>query len=54
MKKIRRFLQVMLFINFMIGMEKGMKPANLILIIVNGLLLISIAAGEVRRKDDGR
>lgn len=54
MKKIRRFLQILLFINFMIGVEQNMKPANLALIIANGALVIGLSIEEMRREVDGR
>lgn len=40
MKKIRRFLQVLLFINFMVGLHGGMKVGNLVLILINGALVL--------------
>jgi len=48
MRKIRRFLTVLLFINFFVGMAQGMNPLNLGLVIVNGVLVIALAAGEKR------
>ncbi len=44
MRKIRRFLQVLLFINFMIGLRKGMGAENLVLILVNGIILLIVIA----------
>ncbi len=46
MRKIRRFLQVLLFINFMIGLHDGMGAGNLVLILVNGALVLAVAAKE--------
>lgn len=48
MRKIRRFLTVLLFINFFAGMAQGMKPLNLGLVIVNGIFVIALAVGEKR------
>ncbi len=46
MRKIRRFLQAALFINFILGLHEGMKAGNLALILVNGILVLAIIAGE--------
>lgn len=46
MRKIRRFLQALLFINFMVGLYDGMKAGNLVLILVNGVLVLAVIAGE--------
>lgn len=46
MKKIRRFLQTLLFINFMVGLYDGMRARNLILILINGVLVLAVIAGE--------
>lgn len=46
MRKIRRFLQALLFINFMVGLYDGMRAGNLILILVNGILVLAVIAGE--------
>lgn len=46
MRKIRRFLQALLFINFMVGLYDGMRVGNLILILVNGILVLAVIAGE--------
>lgn len=48
MRKIRRFLTVLLFINFFVGMAQGMKLLNLGLVILNSILVIALAAGEKR------
>lgn len=42
MKKIRRGLQVLLFINFMVGLHYGMKAGNLVLILINGALVLAV------------
>ena len=52
MKKIRRFLQTLLFINFMVGLYDGMRARNLILILINGVLVLEVIAGE--EKEVGR
>lgn len=49
MRKIGRFLQALLFINFMVGLHDGMKAGNLVLILVNGILVLAIIAGEERK-----
>lgn len=36
MKKLRRFLTVLLFINFSWGMATGMEPLNFWLVMANG------------------
>lgn len=46
MRKIRRFLQVVLFINFMVGLGNGMRAGNLISILVNGVIVLAIIASE--------
>lgn len=51
MKKIRRFLQVLLFINFMIGLHDGMKAGNLAAILVNGMIILAVTIRG--RKKDG-
>lgn len=49
MRKIRRFLTVLLFINFFMGMAHGMKVWELALVIVNGLLVIALAARDIKK-----
>lgn len=49
MKKARRFLQILLFINFIVGIHGGMKAKNLVLILVNGVLVLAVIIREVRR-----
>lgn len=46
MRKIRRFLQVLLFINFMVGLGEGMRAANLIAILINGIIVIAVITNE--------
>lgn len=46
MRKIRRFLQALLFINFIVGLHDGMRAGNLIAILVNGLIVLAIMAVE--------
>lgn len=46
MRKIRRFLLVLLFINFMIGLHGGMKVLNLALILINGVILLAVIFRE--------
>lgn len=46
MKKIRRFLQVLLFINFMAGLHDGMRAWNLAAILVNDVLVLTVIACE--------
>lgn len=49
MRKIGRFLQALLFINFMVGLHDGMKAGNLVLILVNGILVLAVIVGEERK-----
>jgi len=46
MRKIRRFLQVLLFINFMVGLHDGMRAGNLVAILVNGVFVLAVIASE--------
>ena len=46
MKKIRRFLQALLFINFMVGLYDGMRAGNLVAILVSGVLVLAVIFGE--------
>ncbi len=46
MKKIRRFLQVLLFINFMVGLHDGMKAMNLATVLVNGVIVLAVIVAE--------
>ncbi|MCM1246673.1 MAG: hypothetical protein NC293_13625 [Roseburia sp.] len=49
MRKIRRFLTVLLFINFFAGMAQGMKIWNVTLITVNALPVIVLAVKEIKK-----
>ena len=46
MKKLRRLLQSVLFINFMVGIYDGMKAKNLVAILINGVVVLALIAGE--------
>ena len=46
MRKIRRFLQALLFINFMVGLHDGMKAGNLAAILVNGVIVLVVIAKD--------
>lgn len=46
MKKIRRFLQVLLFINFMVGLQDGMRAGNLVAVLVNGVIVMAAIMAE--------
>lgn len=50
MRKIRRFLQTLLFINFMVGLHDGMRAGNLVAILINGFLVLAVIAGEDEEK----
>ncbi|WP_286153721.1 hypothetical protein [Sporofaciens musculi] len=50
MKKIRRFLQVLLFINFMVGLHDGMKVGNLAVVLINGAIVLAIIISEKEEK----
>ena len=57
MRKIRRFLQVLLFINFMVGVGQGMKAGNLVSILINGIIVLAIIANhdsEEEREDESK
>ena len=49
MRKIRRFLTVLLFINFFAGIVQGMKIWNVTILTVNALLVIILAAREIKK-----
>ena len=49
MKKIRRFLQALLFINFMVGLHDGMRAGNLAAVLVNGVIVLAVIT--VEKKD---
>jgi hypothetical protein len=46
MRKIRRTLQALLFINFIVGLGNGMKAGNLVAILVNGIAVLAIIQAE--------
>ena len=46
MKKLRQFLQSVLFINFMVGIYDGMRAKNLVAILINGVVVLALIAGE--------
>ncbi len=46
MRKVRRFLQVLLFINFMVGLHDGMRTGNLVVVLVNGMIVLAVIAAE--------
>ena len=46
MKKLRQFLQSVLFINFMVGIYDGMRVKNLVAILINGVVVLELIAGE--------
>lgn len=50
MRKVRRFLQVLLFINFMVGLHDGMKAGNLAAVLVNGVIVLAVIAAEKKDK----
>lgn len=46
MKKNRRFLQVLLFINFMVGLHDGMRAGNLAAVLANGVIVLAVISAE--------
>lgn len=50
MKKLRRFLTVLLFINFSWGMVTGMEPLNFWLVMANGTAVIGLAVDEMEER----
>lgn len=50
MRKIRRFLQVLLFINFMVGLYDGMGAKNMVLILINGAAILAVMTAERRKR----
>lgn len=54
MRKIRRFLQALLFINFMVGVWQGMKAENLAAVLVNGIIVLAVIAGEEKNEEGKR
>ena len=49
MRKIRRFLTVLLFINFSYGMKVGMEPLNFWLVMLNGIAVVGVALEEAEK-----
>lgn len=49
MRKIRRFLTVLLFVNFFYGMKAGMAPLNFWLIMLNGIAVVGVALEEAEK-----
>jgi hypothetical protein len=50
MRKVRRFLQVLLLINFMVGLHDGMRAENLAVVLVNGVIVLVLIATEMKGK----
>lgn len=50
MRKVRRFLQAVLFINFMVGLHDGMKAGNLAAVLVNGVMVLVVIVAEKRKQ----
>ena len=50
MRKIRRFLQALLFINFIVGLHDGMRAGNLAAVLVNGVIVLAVIASEKEDK----
>lgn len=46
MKIVRRILMILLMINFFEGVKNGMGPADLAIIVENGLLVILVTMFE--------
>lgn len=46
LRKIRRLLQALLFINFMLGLHDGMKIGNLVAVLLNGVAVLMVIAAE--------
>ena len=46
MKKLRQFLQSVLFINFMVGIYDGMRAKTLVAILINGVVILALIARE--------
>jgi len=46
MKKLRRLLQSVLFINFMVGIYDGMRAKTLVAILINGVVILALIARE--------
>lgn len=50
MKKIRRVLQAMLFITFLVGIHNGMKAGNLAVILINGIIVLVLIIREKKER----
>lgn len=50
MRKIRRFLQALLFINFMVGLHDVMKAGNLAVVLVNGVIILAVIVAEKKEQ----
>lgn len=50
MKKLRQFLQLVLFINFMVGIYDSMRVKNLVVILINGIIVLALIAREKEEK----
>lgn len=50
MKKLRRFLTVLLLINFSWGMATGMEPLNFWLVMATGTAVIGLAVDEMEER----
>lgn len=50
MKKIRRVLQAMLFITFLVGIHNGMKAGNLSVILINGIIVLVLIIREKKER----
>lgn len=50
MRKVRRVLQAVLFINFMVGLHDGMKAGNLAAVLVNGVIVLAVIAAEKKEQ----
>lgn len=49
MKKLRQFLQSVLFINFMVGIYDGMRAKNLVAILINGVVVLALSPEKRKR-----
>ena len=50
MRKIRRLLQTLLFINFMVGLHDGMRAGNLAAVLINGMIVLVVIAAEKKEQ----
>lgn len=51
MRKIRRFLQALLFINFIVGLRDGMRAGNLAVVVINGVAVLVLILVERKGKE---